>query len=138
MQYFLRLLLCIALPSPSLAASVQHFEVGWESDASATETPRFNDSQWRGVTLPHDWAIRGVIVPQADETVAFPVWSPDAIAAVDSADNTSHEPFRPIRRRVYDGWYIAVIRGTGVGKIAVGALATGLAAGSVTIEIGAK
>jgi beta-galactosidase len=80
----------------------------------------------------------GVMAPQADATVAFQVSGPGAIAAVDSADNTSHEPFQANTRRVYDGWCIAVIRGTGAGRIAVNASAAGLAAGSVTIEVGPK
>lgn len=81
---------------------------------------------------------RGVIVPEADATVAFQVSGPGAIAAVDSADNTSHEPFQANTRRVYDGWCIAAIRGTGAGKIAVRASAAGLAPGSVTIEVGSR
>ncbi len=141
MQCPRRLLLCIALTTSSLAASVRLFDLSGgflKSDASAAETPRFDDSRWRAVTLPHDWAICGVIMPQANETVAFPVWGPGAIAGVDSVNNTSHELFQANQRRVYDGWCIAVIRGTGARKIAVGASATGLAAGSVTIEVGAK
>jgi beta-galactosidase len=81
---------------------------------------------------------RGVIVPEAEATVAFQVSGSGAIAAVDSADNTSHEPFQDNTRRVYDGWCIAVIRGAGAGKITVGASAAGLTPGSVTIEVGAK
>jgi beta-galactosidase len=81
---------------------------------------------------------RGVIIPQADAMVAFQVSGPGAIPAVDSADNTSHEPFQANTRRVYDGWCIAVIRGAGAGKITVGASAAGLAPGSVTIEVGPR
>ena len=81
---------------------------------------------------------RGVIVPGADATVAFQLSGPGSIAAVDSADNTSHEPFQANTRRVYDGWCIAVIRGAAAGKITVGASAAGLAAGSVTIEVGPR
>jgi beta-galactosidase len=82
----------------------------------------------------------GVIVPEADATVTFQVSGPGAIAAVDSADNTSHEPFQANTRRVYDGWCVAVIRGsgTGAGKIAVSASGAGLASGSVTIEVGPR
>jgi beta-galactosidase len=80
----------------------------------------------------------GVTVPQSEAEVAFHLTGPGAIAAVDSADNTSHEPFQSSARRVYDGWCVAVVRATGAGKIAVQATAPGLASGAVTIEAGAK
>jgi beta-galactosidase len=80
----------------------------------------------------------GVVVPGADAVVAFRVAGPGAIAAVDSGDNASHEPFQAAARRVYDGWCVAVIRATGAGKITLGASAARLMAGSVTIEAGVK
>ncbi len=81
---------------------------------------------------------RGVVVPQADNPVRFDIAGPGAIAAVDSADNTSHEPFQASARRAYNGWCIAVIRATAAGRITVRASAEGLTASSVTIEAGSK
>jgi beta-galactosidase len=80
----------------------------------------------------------GVTVPGADVTVAFQVSGAGAIAAVDSADNASHESFQGKTRHVYDGVCVAAIKATGVGKVTVGASAAGLAAGSVTIEAVSK
>ncbi len=80
----------------------------------------------------------GVIVPAADAAIAFQLNGPAAIAAVDSANNTSHEPFQANTRRVFDGWCIAIIRATAAGKITIGASAPGLTPASVTIEAAAQ
>jgi beta-galactosidase len=77
----------------------------------------------------------GVIVPASRDAVTFQLSGPGAIAAVDSADNTSHEPFQANARRVYGGWCIAVIHATGAGKITINATAGGLAPGSTVIEV---
>lgn len=41
---------------------VQQFTTGWrflQSDAANAQEPKFDDSTWKPVTLPHDWAIAG-------------------------------------------------------------------------------
>jgi beta-galactosidase len=41
---------------------IQQFTTGWrflQADATGAEQPSFNDSSWKPVTLPHDWAIAG-------------------------------------------------------------------------------
>lgn len=80
----------------------------------------------------------GAIVPGSDAGVTFDIAGPGVIAAVDSGDNTSHQPFQAKTRRVYNGWCVAAIRAAGAGRISVRASANGLAAGSVTIEAGTK
>ncbi len=62
MRHTSRFLLCAALAAPCFAASVQPFDSGWrflKADAPAAETLEFDDSIWRTVSLPHDWAIEG-------------------------------------------------------------------------------
>ena len=44
------------------ARGIIPFDTDWrflKSDASGAETPAFDDSQWRTVTVPHDWSIEG-------------------------------------------------------------------------------
>jgi len=76
----------------------------------------------------------GVLVPGASDAVSFKVAGPGVIAAVDSADNASHEAFQASERRAFQGWCVAVLKAGAAGRIAMTASAPGLAAGSITIE----
>jgi beta-galactosidase len=75
-----------------------------------------------------------VEVPRADLLIHFQVTGPGAIAAVDSADNASHESFQAPERRAFQGHCVAVIRASGLGRITVKAAADGLTGGSIAIE----
>ena len=77
----------------------------------------------------------GVIVPNARDLISFTLEGPGVIAAVDSADNNSHEPFQATERRAYQGRCFAMIKAkSGSGKITLTASAEGLAAGDITID----
>ena len=77
----------------------------------------------------------GVVVPGADNRLTFAVTGPGALAAVDSADNASHESFQGTARRAYQGRCVAIVRATAAaGEITVSATSPGLAPGSVTID----
>ena len=77
----------------------------------------------------------GVIVPRAKDLIRFSSTGPGVIAAVDSADNTSIEPFQASERRAYQGVCFAMIKASQAGnKIVITAEAAGLKAGSVAIE----
>jgi beta-galactosidase len=77
----------------------------------------------------------GVVVPRAKDLIRFSIAGPGVIAAVDSADNASIEPFQATERRAYQGVCFALIKATQVGKkILITAEATGLKSGSLAIE----
>jgi beta-galactosidase len=77
----------------------------------------------------------GVPVPDARPVVQFKIQGPGAIIAVDSADNTSHEPFQASERRAYQGQCVAIIRAvTSEAPIKLSASAPGLVPASVTID----
>ncbi len=77
----------------------------------------------------------GVPVPGADHLIGFKIVGPGAIAAVDSADNASHQPFQASERRAFQGWCVAVLKASApAGRIVVTASAPGLTASSITIE----
>ncbi len=76
----------------------------------------------------------GVVVPTAADAITFGVSGPGVIAAVDSGDNASHEPFQATTRRAYQGTCIALVKANGRGAISVSAAAPGLAGGSLTVE----
>jgi beta-galactosidase len=51
-----------AVPVPTSPGSRESFNDGWrffKGDAAGAENPSFDDSQWKDVRLPHDWAIAG-------------------------------------------------------------------------------
>lgn len=78
---------------------------------------------------------KGVVVPGATNLISFDIAGPGVIAAVDSADNTSHEPFHATHRRAFQGSCVALVKATApCGKITVKATAPGLRPGSVTIR----
>jgi beta-galactosidase len=76
----------------------------------------------------------GVPVPGAGNLVTFHVDGPGEVAAVDNADNSSHEPFQASQRSAYRGRCVAFVRATApAGTITVTASAEGLRDGSVAI-----
>jgi beta-galactosidase len=52
---------------------IQQLNTDWrflQSDATNAESPTFDDSAWRPVTLPHDWAITGPVSEDAPSRAA--------------------------------------------------------------------
>ncbi|MDX6711854.1 MAG: beta-galactosidase [Blastocatellia bacterium] len=77
----------------------------------------------------------GVIVPTAGDLVTFKVSGPGVVAAVDSADNSSHEPFQASERHAWQGRCFAMIKATsGTGRITITATAPGLTGSIVKID----
>lgn len=77
----------------------------------------------------------GVPIPNAMDLITFKLSGPGAIAAVDNADNSSHELFQASARKAYYGQCVAMVKASaGEGKITLSASAPGLAEGSVTIQ----
>ena len=77
----------------------------------------------------------GVQVPDAANLIHFDISGPGAMIAVDSADNSSHEPFQAAERRAFQGRCFAILRASGSsGSIVVHASAPGLVDGNVTLQ----
>jgi beta-galactosidase len=77
----------------------------------------------------------GVQVPTASNLITFAISGPGEIAAVDNADNTSHESFQATQRHAYQGQCFAIIRATGAGgPITLTASSVGCASASVTLS----
>ncbi|MDR3699001.1 MAG: glycoside hydrolase family 2 TIM barrel-domain containing protein [Candidatus Sulfopaludibacter sp.] len=75
-----------------------------------------------------------VQVPGADPLLHFQITGPGTIAAVDSADNVSHESFQAPERRAFQGRCIAIVKATGIGRILFSVSAEGLGRGGLTVE----
>ena len=76
----------------------------------------------------------GMLVPGADQLIAFRATGPGVIAAVDSADNASHEPFQASERHAFQGQCLAIVKASGAGRIAVTASSPGLATAAAKQE----
>jgi beta-galactosidase len=77
----------------------------------------------------------GIEIPRAKDLISFKVSGPGEIAAVDNADNGSHELFQTDTRQAFQGECVAFVRATApAGKITLTATAAGLAAGSVNFK----
>ena len=76
----------------------------------------------------------GVLVPNAADLITFTTTGPGMIAAVDSGNNNSHEPFQANERRAYQGRCFAMLKATAAsGRITIKASAPGLTNSSITI-----
>jgi len=77
----------------------------------------------------------GVVIPRAKDLIRFSISGPGIIAAVDSADNASAEPFQASERRAYQGVCFAMVKATSAtGNMVLTAEAEGLKTGSVVVE----
>jgi beta-galactosidase len=76
----------------------------------------------------------GVMIPTASDLITFKVSGPGVIAAVDSGNNSSHEPFQASERKAYQGSCFAMIKASGAkGRITLTASAPSLKGTSLTI-----
>jgi beta-galactosidase len=76
----------------------------------------------------------GVLVPTAEDPITFQITGPGVIAAVDSGDHDSHEPFHAAQRRAFQGRCVALIKASAAsGQITLSASAPGLAGAAVAI-----
>jgi beta-galactosidase len=78
----------------------------------------------------------GVIVPNASDLITFKATGPGRVVAVDSGDNASHEPFQASERNAYQGRCFALLKANAPrGRVNVTATASGLAPGTVSVEV---
>ena len=99
-------------------------------------TPDWNDVSFVTASVVDK---NGIVVSGATNLISFKISSPGVIAAVDSADNSSHEPFQASERRAYQGQCFALIKtAAAAGTIELTAAAPGFASASITIKTAAK
>lgn len=77
---------------------------------------------------------KGVTVPNVSDLITFKIAGPGVLAAVDSADNASHESFQSNERRAYAGRCVAALKATATkGTIILTATAPGLVDAKATL-----
>ena len=94
-------------------------------------------SDWNEVAFVRTTVVdaHGVLVPSATNLITFKVSGPGVIAAVDNADNASHEPFPAGERHAFQGKCVAFVKASAPsGKIVLTASAPGLESGSITLK----
>jgi beta-galactosidase len=95
-------------------------------------TADWNDVSYVTATIADT---NGVLVPNATDLITFKISGPGIIAAVDSGDNASHEPFRGDSRHAYAGQCIAIVKAiASSGAISLRASAPGRAEGTITLQ----
>ncbi|HVE55991.1 MAG TPA: glycoside hydrolase family 2 TIM barrel-domain containing protein [Pyrinomonadaceae bacterium] len=78
----------------------------------------------------------GTLIPNADNLITFKTEGAGIIAAVDSADNNSHESYQAATRRAYNGICFAMLKAnSGKGKITLTAAAPNLQSSSITVNV---
>jgi beta-galactosidase len=96
-------------------------------------TPDWNDVAFVTATITDQ---NGIQIPGASDLVSFKLFGPGVIAAVDSGDNSSAEPFQASSRRAYQGRCYAMIKARAMqGAINVSASAPGLMESSIVFEV---
>jgi beta-galactosidase len=79
---------------------------------------------------------QGALVPGATNLVSFQVSGPGVIAAVDNADNGSHDPFQASERQAFHGQCIAFVKAdVASGSIKITASSPGLKSDSIRIRV---
>jgi beta-galactosidase len=120
----------MTVATDELRTAGQPAKIVLESDHPAI-TPTF-DSVATVIATVVD--ANGVVVPNANNEISFQVSGPGVIAAVDSGDHTSHEPFQATQRLAYEGRCAALVKATASsGAITLSASASGLDGASVGI-----
>jgi len=92
---------------------------------------------WNGVACVRAAVVdqNGIRVPSANNRISFKISGPGVVAAVDSADNASHEPFQTRERLAYQGECVAFVKATApAGEITLTASAPGLKSSSVKFK----
>ena len=81
----------------------------------------------------------GNLLPNAADTINFQISGAGVIAAVDSADHNSHEPYQATIRRAFQGICFAMLKAnTDSGKIKLTATAANLKSNAIEIKVASR
>ncbi len=79
----------------------------------------------------------GTLVPDASDLITFKTEGAGILAAVDSADNNSHESYQGTTRRAFQGLCFAMLKANiDKGKITLAAAAPNLQSSRITVKVG--
>ena len=101
-----------------------------------TETKKLSPG-WDNVAIVRAKIVdaKGIQIPRANDLISFKISGPGVIAAVDTADNASHEPFQASSRHAFQGECVAFVKATAAsGRIDLTATAPGLKSDTITVK----
>lgn len=98
-------------------------------------TPDWDEVATVAVTVVDE---HGTPVPGASDLIEFQITGSGKVVAVDSANNSSHEPFQAKQRRAYQGRCLAYVKATAAGNMTLTASAPGLQPGSINLTVSAR
>lgn len=120
-----------------VAAAYELRTAGKPAKIALAADRNFLDPVWDDVVYVTAMVVdeNGVLVPNAGDLITFKVSGDGVVAAVESADNSSHEPFQASERHAYQGRCFAILKATRApGRITFAASASGLKSNSITID----
>ena len=132
---------CVRSPHGSAGSTLPSFELktaGPPAKIMLTVDKARLTNDWNDVVFVTATIVdaNGVPVPDAENMIRFDAKGAGFIAAVDSADNTDHDPFQAQQRKAYQGRCLAYIKTEKAsGTITVTASADGLQSNKVTIAV---
>jgi beta-galactosidase len=78
----------------------------------------------------------GTLVPDADNLINFAAEGGGFVAAVDSADSNSHEPYEATQRKAFQGMCLALLKANrDKGKIKITSSSPGLKSGAIEVSV---
>ena len=95
-------------------------------------------NDWNDVAFVNAYVVDelGVVVPDAERLISFKIEGPGFIAAVDSANSNSHEPYQATERKSYQGVCLALIKANAdKGKIKLTATSPELESASIELNV---
>ncbi|HEX3142512.1 MAG TPA: glycoside hydrolase family 2 TIM barrel-domain containing protein [Pyrinomonadaceae bacterium] len=95
-------------------------------------------NDWNDVAFVNAYVVdeMGNVVPDAENLISFKVAGAGFIAAVDSANSNSHEPYQASQRSAYQGMCLALIKArANKGKITITATSPGLRSASMELSV---
>ena len=98
--------------SGRIAATYELRSVGSKSKIVLTADKSTIGNDWDDVVFVNAYVVDelGIVIPDADDLIDFKVEGAGFIAAVDSANSNSHEPYQATQRHAFHGTCLALIK----------------------------
>lgn len=128
----------VARNDGKVAATDELTTVGMPAKIILTTNLKKISDSWDAVAFVRAEIVdgQGTLVPGASNLISFDVSGSGVIAAVDNADNSSHDPFQSSQRQAFHGTCIAFVKANAPGgNIKITASSPGLKSDSVRIRV---
>lgn len=128
----------VGLNAGKVAASYELRTAGTPAQLRLTPDKNFIGNKWDDVVFVNALVLdaQGNVVPNAENLISFKVDGAGFVAAVDSANSNSHEPYQASQRQAFQGTCLALIKANaGKGRIKLTATSSGLRSASIELMV---